>query len=901
MPCSDNIEALEEYSSILQEISSICIKSSTQFLVLGGDWNADPSRKDGRTKLFKEFIANENLMNVLDLDIANVPYTYESSRQIGVPPSISKIDHFLISPNLINSVSCYESIFLHNNFSDHIPLMLKLNIDVKFHETYEREFKPSVAWHKCNNRSIDTYKCKLDQLLLKINPQHDALKCRNYKCTLHKNYIQTLYKELIECCCDASKKCLPHTSLKNDNKRSKTIPGWNEYVKEHAEKAKIWHDVWIECGKPRQGDVANERRKTKLKYHYAIRYVKKENIRLRNVRMGEAISENNDRLLWTEVKKMSSTNNKLPTVMDGQNGIEEISKIFSTKYESLYKSVGFCTQEMNRLSNDIESHIDNGCPSEGMLSNHSHTITVNEVKEAVNSLKSDKKEENGLYSNHFKFGSDRLFVIIALLFNCMLIHGIAPDDLLLGTMIPLIKDSRGNKQCSDNYRSLTIGTGLSKLLDIIIQKQQSAALSASDLQFGFKANSSTSMCTFMVLETIEYYKSRGGNVHVLLLDASKAFDRVNYIKLFDKLLSKGMCPLTVRLLLSMYTNQKLQVKWNSRLSSKFDVTNGVRQGGVLSPLLFSLYVDDLLVKLKENGIGCNIGQHFVGAFGYADDLILLSPTVYGMEIMIKICEDYADEHSIIFNGKKSMYLVFGKYRYNPILKVNNEIVPRCESAMHLGHLLHTENTNMALVEYAMNSFNASYHGFMSRFGSCNNITKSKLLHQYCSAMYGSQLWDLTSKSVDKICTQWRKAHRCVLSVPYNTHCDLLPLIAQSRPMDLILDCKYMNFIKSIITSNNIIVKYMAVNRLNDNTSIVRRNMTHLIYKYDLVMDDVLTYSKDKMKKHCYAKWLAGIDIEYPRYAQIVRDMTTVKEYRNRTEEEFSDDECNFVINFVCTI
>ncbi|CAL4158274.1 unnamed protein product [Meganyctiphanes norvegica] len=94
------------------------------------------------------------------------------------------------------------------------------------------------------------------------------------------------------------------------------------------------------------------------------------------------------------------------------------------------------------------------------------------------------------------------------------------------------------------------------------------------------------MCTFMVLETIEYYKSRGSNVHVVLLDASKAFDRVNYIKLFDKLLNKGMCPLTVRLLLNMYTKQKLQVKWNNRLSLKFDVTNGVRQGGVLSPLLF---------------------------------------------------------------------------------------------------------------------------------------------------------------------------------------------------------------------------------------------------------------------------------------------------------------------------
>ena len=64
------------------------------------------------------------------------------------------------------------------------------------------------------------------------------------------------------------------------------------------------------------------------------------------------------------------------------------------------------------------------------------------------------------------------------------------------------------------------------------------------------------MCTFMVLETIEYYRNNGGNVHAILLDASKAFDRVNYTKLFEKLIKKGMCPLTARLLLNMYTNQE---------------------------------------------------------------------------------------------------------------------------------------------------------------------------------------------------------------------------------------------------------------------------------------------------------------------------------------------------------
>ena len=138
------------------------------------------------------------------------------------------------------------------------------------------------------------------------------------------------------------------------------------------------------------------------------------------------------------------------------------------------------------------------------------------------------------------------------------------------------------------------------------------------------------------------------------------------------------------------------------MSSKFDVTNGVRQGGILSPLLFTVYIDELLEKLKRNGIGCHMGHHFVGALGYADDIILLCPSVAGLKDMIKICEEYANEHNIIFNGSKSKYLVFGKYEYNPTVKVNNEIVSRSESAEHLGHLLHTGNTSKELIELSNN-------------------------------------------------------------------------------------------------------------------------------------------------------------------------------------------------------
>ena len=128
------------------------------------------------------------------------------------------------------------------------------------------------------------------------------------------------------------------------------------------------------------------------------------------------------------------------------------------------------------------------------------------------------------------------------------------------------------------------------------------------------------------------------------------------------------------------------MKWNDILTDKFDVTNGVRQGGVLSPLFYSIYIDDLLERLKRNGIGCHIGHHFVGVFGYADDIMLLCPSVTGLMKMIRICEEYANEHDILFNGKKSKYLVFGnngRYKINHIVKVNNEVVNRCRNQSRL--------------------------------------------------------------------------------------------------------------------------------------------------------------------------------------------------------------------------
>ncbi len=136
------------------------------------------------------------------------------------------------------------------------------------------------------------------------------------------------------------------------------------------------------------------------------------------------------------------------------------------------------------------------------------------------------------------------------------------------------------------------------------------------------------------------------NVFGCFLDASKAFDRVNHTTLFKMLIDRNLPPTVLRFLFSWYRDQELVVRWNVDISASFNVSNGVRQGGVLSPILFTVYIDELLQRLSRLGIGCQLGGHSVCALGYADDIALLAPSPSAMRILLKECESFASEFDI---------------------------------------------------------------------------------------------------------------------------------------------------------------------------------------------------------------------------------------------------------------
>ena len=131
----------------------------------------------------------------------------------------------------------------------------------------------------------------------------------------------------------------------------------------------------------------------------------------------------------------------------------------------------------------------------------------------------------------------------------------------------------------------------------------------------------------------------------------------------------------------MYTNQECSVRWGSEHSDYFNVSNRLKQGGLVSPILFSCYIDKLFSQLENSGIGCHVGASYSGAIGYADDIALVAPSLQSLRKMFCICEQYAKTHSITINPNKSKLLCYNVDRTVdiPPIYLNGEVIPSVRS------------------------------------------------------------------------------------------------------------------------------------------------------------------------------------------------------------------------------
>ena len=225
---------------------------------------------------------------------------------------------------------------------------------------------------------------------------------------------------------------------------------------------------------------------------------------------------------------------------------------------------------------------------------------------------------------------------------------------------------------------------LSKLLDLhILDQCKNHELSAA--QFGFIEGRGTGMATAMAHDVGSYCVTNGSPVFYTSLDAEGAFDFLPHSVIMQNCI--GVLPDNIWFLVcNCYRNMCTRVRWDSTMSKNISIQRGTKQGGLCSPFIFNLFYYELIEKLQNAPCGVRIGDHHYNCFCYADDILLCSTTVTGLQKLINIATEYIGEHGLRFNPNKTTCMIMGgnPFTIMPTWSIQNVPLRIVDTIKYLG-------------------------------------------------------------------------------------------------------------------------------------------------------------------------------------------------------------------------
>jgi hypothetical protein len=338
-------------------------------------------------------------------------------------------------------------------------------------------------------------------------------------------------------------------------------------------------------------------------------------------------------------------------------------------------------------------------------------------------------------------------------------------------------------------------------------------MKSDDLQFGFKKILGCRNAIFALRQSIEYFNSRGSNVFIASLDASKAFDRINHFKLFSTLIKKGLPKIIVQIIVNWYSKLSVVVRWNGHDSCALAVQSDVRQGGILSPILFNLYVDCIITALRKSDLGCHLHHLYVGCFMYADDLILLSASILDLQKMLNICGTTGDELGLNFNAIKSKCIMIGPVPINSpgTMIINNLPLQWADKVKYLGIWLCSGKCFYTDFSESRRRFFASVNGLFSNLKYASDLVKLQLIESYCLPFLTYGMESLSPKSIiaKQINSWWNSVYRKIAG--YNKWESVKEVICRLGRLDLlhIINMRRLLFIKHLAESTNSVVRELS--------------------------------------------------------------------------------------------
>lgn len=172
--------------------------------------------------------------------------------------------------------------------------------------------------------------------------------------------------------------------------------------------------------------------------------------------------------------------------------------------------------------------------------------------------------------------------------------------------------------------------------------------------------------------------------------------------------------------------------------------------------------------MAKSEVGCFIGNWLVDALAYADDIVLLTPSVTAMRVMLRSCDIFAEQYNVSFNVSKSKCMFFPskgcpsrRVHCKPDFYINGGSIEYLEEWLHLGHIISSNLNDKSEIFRGRSALIGQINNVLCFFRSLNHITKVRLLILYCYSLYGCVLWDIAHSDIELVCNAWRAGVRRV--------------------------------------------------------------------------------------------------------------------------------------------
>ena len=428
-------------------------------------------------------------------------------------------------------------------------------------------------------------------------------------------------------------------------------------------------------------------------------------------------------------------------------------------------------------------------------------ITVELVDHAVSELKRARAAgPDGITAEHLLYSHPLIRVLLSLLFRLMVMYAYVPDDFGVGMIIPLLKGDDCDSTMADNYRAITISPCISKVFEKCLILVFHPWLNSDDLQLGFKKGKGCRDAILTLRGIIKHINDSGSTAVLCALDLSKAFDKMNHYGLYIKLMERNIPRCFLDVLVCWYSKCFAFVRWNSFVSQQFQILAGVRQGGVLSPTLFAIFVDSVIKKLRKSGYGTYIGKFYFGCLLYADDIMLVSHSITVMQQMLDICSAEAESLDFSFNTVKSVALRIGqRYKHDCIaLRLSGADLAYVDRTKYLGVMLTSSRMFTCSFDHLKLKFYRCFNAIFTRARNAGNeLVSVHLLKSVCLPiiLYGTEALQPSRSTLRMLDNLINRAVYRIFECSQSVDIKYIRLMVDLPALDLLVQRRHCAFVR----------------------------------------------------------------------------------------------------------